>query len=65
MGQRVVDWGVLLAVYTPFLVELAAFGLICLSAWSRPPRRVRLPAGALGAALLLWALWHFIFRPLF
>ena len=23
------------------------------------------PAGALGGAILLWALWHFIFRTLF
>ena len=47
------------------LLGLAAFALICLAAWPRPPRWVRLPAGVLGAALLLWALWHFILRPLF
>ena len=55
----------LLTIYAPFLLGLAAFALICLAAWPRPPRWVRLPAGVLGAALLLWALWHFILRPLF
>ena len=65
MGRWDLDWGVLLTIYAPFLLGLAALALICLAAWPRPPKWVRLPAGALGAALLLWALWHFIFRPLF
>ena len=65
MGRWDLDWGVLLTLYAPFLLGLAAFALICLAAWPRPPRWVRLPAGVLGAALLLWALWHFILRPLF
>ena len=65
MGQWTVDWGVLLTIYAPFLLGLAAFALIGLAAWPRPSRWVRIPAGALGTAILLWALWHFIFRTLF
>ena len=65
MGRWDLDWGVLLTIYAPFLLGLASFALICLAAWPRPPKRVRLPAGVLGAALLLWALWYVILRPLF
>ena len=64
MGCWDLDCGVLLTIYAPFLLGLAALALICLAAWSRPPRWVRLTSGAAGGALLLWALWHFIFRPL-
>ena len=47
------------------LLGLAVLALIGLAAWPRPPKWVRIPAGALGGAILLWALWHFIFRTLF
>ena len=65
MGRWDVDWGVLLTICAPFLLGLAAFALICLAAWPRPPRWARLPAGALGSALLLLALGFYILRPLF
>lgn len=65
MGRWDVDWGVLLTIYTPLLLGLAVLALIGLAAWPRPPKWVRIPAGALGGAILLWALWHFIFRTLF
>ena len=65
MGNWDVTLGALLTIYAPFLWGMAAFALVCLAAWPRPPRWVRLPAGALGCAILLWALWHYILRPLF
>ena len=42
MGRWDVDWGGLLAVYAPLLLGLAALALICLAAWTRPPKWVRL-----------------------
>ena len=33
MGRWDVDWGVLLTIYAPLLLGLAAFALICLAAW--------------------------------
>ena len=65
MGDWAVDWGVLLAIYTPFLLGLAAFALICLAAWPRPPKWARLTAGVLGGGILLFALWAYVLRPLF
>ena len=65
MGRWDGDLGVLLTIWAPFLLGLAALALTGLAASSRPPVWVRLAAGAAGCALLLWALWHFIFRPIF
>nr|WP_317326295.1 hypothetical protein [uncultured Flavonifractor sp.] len=65
MGLWNEDWGALLVICAPFLTGVAALGLICLATWPRPPKWVRLPAGALGSLLLLWALWHFVFQPVF
>ena len=48
-----------------FLLGLAALALICLAAWPRLPRAIRLAAGIAGGALLLWALWRFVFHTLF
>ena len=50
MGDWAVDWGVLLAIYTPFLLSVAILALFGLSAWPRPPKWVRLTAGVLGTA---------------
>ena len=58
-------WDTLLVMYAPFLLGLAAFALIALAVWPRPPRWVRVSAGVLGSALLLWALWAYVFRPVF
>lgn len=57
--------GVLLTIWGPFLLGLAALALICLAAWPRLPRAIRLAAGIAGGALLLWALWRFVFHTLF
>lgn len=57
--------GILLATWTPFLIGLTALGLIGLAASPRPPKWARLLAGGLGSVLLLWALWIFVFRPIF
>ena len=65
MGRWELDWGVLPAIYAPFLLGLASFALICLAAWPRPPKWARLTAGALGGGILLFALWAYVFRPMF
>ncbi|UQT48303.1 hypothetical protein M5E87_27450 [Flavonifractor plautii] len=38
-------WDTLLVMYAPFLLGLAAFALIALAVWLRPPRWVRVSAG--------------------
>ena len=62
------DWdealGVLLVMYAPALCGGAAFVLICLAAWPRPPMPLRILCGTLGGGLLLWSLWYFILRGL-
>ena len=65
MGRWDVDWGVLLTIYAPLPLGLAAFALICLAAWPRPPKGARLTAGVLGGGILLFALWAYVLRPLF
>ena len=65
MGRWEVDWGVLLTLCAPFLLGLASFALAGLAAWPRPPRWVRVSAGILGGAVLLAALWVYVFRPIF
>lgn len=65
MGRWDMGWDTLLVMYAPFLLGLAAFALIALAVWPRPPRWVRVSAGVLGSALLLWALWAYVFRPVF
>ena len=65
MSDWAVDWGVLLAICTPFLLSVAILALFGLSAWPRPPKWVRLTAGVLGGGILLFALWAYVLRPLF
>ena len=65
MGRWDMGWDPLLVMYAPFLLGLAAFALIALAVCPRPPRWVRVSAGVLGSALLLWALWAYVFRPVF
>ena len=65
MGRWDVGWGTLLAMYAPFLLGVSALALIALAAWPRPPLWVRLSAGVLGGTILLFALWAYIFRPMF
>ena len=65
MGRWDMGWDTLLVMYAPFLLGLAAFALIALAVWPRPPRWVRVSAGVLGSALLLWDLWAYVFRPVF
>ncbi|WP_297289944.1 hypothetical protein [uncultured Flavonifractor sp.] len=64
MGDWNVTLGVLLTTYAPFLLGMAAFALICLAVWPKPPRPLRILLGVLGTGLLLWALWFYIFREL-
>ena len=65
MGRGDMGWDTLLVMYAPVLLGRAAFALIALAVWLRPPRWVRVSAGGLGSALLLWALWAYVFRPVF
>ena len=65
MGDWAVDWGVLLAICTPFLLSVAILALFGLSAWPRPPLWARLTAGVLGGGILLFALWAYVLQPMF
>ncbi len=56
---------VLLALWRPFLLGLLSLALTGLAAWPRLPKWGRVPAGALGCAVLLFALWTYVFRPIF
>ena len=64
MGDWGMTLGVLLTLYAPFLWGGAAFALICLATWSKPPMFLRILLGVLGVGLLLWALWFYILRDL-
>ena len=65
MGRWDMGWDTLLVMYAPFLLGLAAFALIALAVWPRPPSWVRVSAGEQGSAHLLMAQWAYVFRPVF
>ena len=65
MGAWDVDWGAQLAHWAPTLVSVLALPLCGAAAWKRPPKWLRLACGVLGGGLLLWAMWYFVFRPIF
>lgn len=51
--------------WAPTAVSLLALALCGVAAWKRPPKWLRLACGVLGGGLLLWAMWYFVFRPIF
>ena len=53
-----------LMVYMPVLLCLLAVALIVLAVLPKLPRPMRIFFGIAGGALLLWALWYFIFRSI-
>ena len=55
----------LLLRWAPTAVSLFALALCGAAAWRRPPKWLRLACGVLGGGLLLWAMWYFVFRPIF
>ena len=56
--------GAFLVIYGPGLIGALAFALICVAAWRRPPKMVRILSGSVGAVILLADIWLFLFRPI-
>ena len=56
--------GVFLVIYGPALIGALAFGLICIAAWQKPPKTVRILSGSAGAVILLADIWLFLLRPI-
>ena len=56
--------GVFLVIYGPALVGALAFGLICIAAWRKPPKMMRILSGSVGAVILLADIWLFLLRPI-
>ena len=50
-------------IYGPALIGTLAFGLICIAAWQKPPKIVRIFSGSSGAVILLADIWLFLLRP--
>ena len=64
LGENLrVTLGILLVVYWPTLVGLAALALLVVATNDRPPKAVRILCGAAGAAILLAGL-VIVFRAL-
>ena len=57
--------GVFLVIYGPGLIGALAFALICIAAWQRPPKMLRILSGSVGAVTLLADIWLFLLRPIF
>ena len=53
-----------LMVYLPFFIGLLAVVLIVLALVPKLPKPMRIFFGIAGGALLLWALWYFLFRSI-
>lgn len=57
--------GVLLVLYGPALIGVLAFALICIAAWQRPPKIIRILSGSVGVVVLLADIWLLLIRPIF
>lgn len=55
---------VLLVIYGPALIGALAFALICVAAWQKPPKIIRILSGFVGTAILLADIWLFLLRPI-
>ena len=55
---------VLLVIYGPALIGTLAFALICVAAWQKPPKIIRILSGFVGTAILLADIWLFLLRPI-
>ena len=56
--------GVFLVIYGFALIGLLAFGMICIAAWQKPPKIVRILSGSAGVIILLADIWLFLLRPI-
>ncbi len=55
---------VLLVIYGPALIGALAFALICVAAWQKPPKIIRILSSFVGTAILLADIWLFLLRPI-
>ena len=56
--------GVFLVIYGSALIGALAFGLICVAAWQKPPKMIRILSGSVGVVILLADIWLFLLRPI-
>lgn len=56
--------GVFLMIYGPGLIGALAFALICIAAWQRPPKMLRILSGSVGTAALLADIWLFLLHSI-